>query len=123
MEITGKVHAKMDEQQISDNFVKRDFVIEFAENPQYPELISFQLIQDKTDLIDPYEVGQEITVGFNLKGRKWTNPKGEDVYFNTLQAWKIQPAGQAASTPPPAAKTKEPEWLANNDEADEDLPF
>ena len=123
MEITGKVHAKMDEKQISDNFVKRDFVIEFAENPQYPELISFQLIQDKTDLIDPYEVGQEITVAFNLKGRKWTNPKGEDVYFNTLQAWKIQPAGQAASAPP-AAKTKEPEWLANDSGGeDADLPF
>ena len=98
MEIVGKLIVKKDEQVISDKFTKRDFVIEFAENPQYPELISFQLIQDKTDLIDPFEVGQEITVGFNLKGRKWTNPKGEDVYFNTLQAWKIQPAGQAASS-------------------------
>ena len=122
MEIVGKLIVKNDEQVISDKFKKRDLVVEHSENPQYPELISFQLIQDKTDLIDPFEVGQEITVGFNLKGRKWTNPKGEDVYFNTLQAWKIQPAGQAASAPL-AAKTKEPEWLADNEEAEEDLPF
>jgi hypothetical protein len=48
-----------------------------------------EFIQDKCDLLDGYDIGQEVVIQLNVKGRKWTDPQGVDKYFNTLQAWKI----------------------------------
>jgi hypothetical protein len=89
METTGKLVEVFETQQVSDKFKKRDFVLEIAENPQYPETVKFELQQDKCSLIDNYQQGTEITVSFNLRGRSWTNPQGVKQYFNTLQAWKV----------------------------------
>lgn len=131
MEITGKITEIFQTQQISGTFKKREFVVEFAENPQYPEYVKFEFIQDKCDMLDNYQAGQEVTIGFNLKGRKWNDPKGGVKYFNTLQAWRIQNATQgqqadAGQAPMPpqaeAGKMDEPAW-ATGDEQTDDLPF
>ncbi|MEQ8413081.1 MAG: DUF3127 domain-containing protein [Imperialibacter sp.] len=127
MDIKGKLLEKSETANVTASFKKREFVVEFAENPQYPEYVKFELIQDKCELINDFEPGQEIEVHFNLKGRKWTDPKGEVKYFNSLQAWRILPVGAQAATgsspsgeaPPPA---EEPEWLSASSE-DDDLPF
>ncbi len=125
MEIKAKLLEIFNTQQISQSFRKREFVVEFAENPQYPEFVKFELIQDKCDLLDSMKAGDMVNVSFNLKGRKWTDPQGQVKYFNSLQAWRITPeqAGAPAGggTPPPPAATDEPEWLASGE--DDDLPF
>jgi len=127
MEIKAKIEKIFPTQQISGTFRKREFVVEYADNPQYPEAIKFECIQDKCDQLDQFAEGQQVTVSFNLKGRKWTDPKGEVKYFNSLQAWRITPESQQQSTPssggaaPPPAATDEPDWL-NADDSD-DLPF
>lgn len=89
MEIKGTIEVIFDEQVISDSFKKREFVLRYAENPEYPELLKLEFVQDKCSLLDSYQVGQEVTVSINLRGRKWTDPQGVDKYFNTLVAWKI----------------------------------
>ncbi len=127
MNIKAKLLEKSETQQISASFKKREFVVEYSENPQYPEFVKFELIQDKCDLIDAVQPGQEMEIYFNLKGRKWTDPKGEVKYFNSLQAWKIERTNDVASQAPSAPdksgleNQKEPEWLQAND--DDDLPF
>ncbi|WP_109830748.1 DUF3127 domain-containing protein [Reichenbachiella versicolor] len=129
MEIKAKLLEKFETAQVSGSFRKREFVVEYAENPQYPEFVKFELIQDKCEQLDGFNVGQEINVAFNLKGRKWTNPKGEVVYFNSLQAWRISAANDIATPPQtaPASSSEnltEPEWLNNSSEAaTDDLPF
>ena len=90
MDVTGILKLKHDVQQVSDKFKKREFVLTIDQNTQYPQYISFQLIQDKTSLIDNYQVGEEIKVSFNLKGREWTSPQGEVKYFTTIDAWRIE---------------------------------
>ena len=90
MNITGKLIEINPSQQVSDTFKKRSFVVEYAENPQYQEYISFELIQDKCDILDGFSQGEEVIVHFNLRGRKWTNPEGVVKYFTTLQAWRIR---------------------------------
>ena len=123
MNIVGKLIEIFDTQQISDSFKKREFVVEFAENPQYPELIKFELIQDKCSLLDSYSTGNEVDVSFNLKGRKWSKD-GKDMYFTTLQAWRLELAksGQDAPAATSTDVPTEPEWLS--DTKDEgDLPF
>ena len=113
-----------DTQKISDRFQKREFVIEYAENPQYPEYVQFELIQDKCSLLDSYKVGDEVEVYFNLKGRKWTNPQGQVKYFNSLQAWKLENTGQQQGPPPMDSgdlnNMEEPGWIS---EDEQDLPF
>lgn len=129
MDIKAKLLEKSETTNVTASFKKREFVVEYAENPQYPEFVKFELIQDKCDLLDNVQVGQEIEIHFNLKGRKWTDPKGEVKYFNSLQAWRIVPVAANApsqpgtessgAVPPPAS---EPEWLSASSEED-DLPF
>lgn len=126
MEIKAKLLEILDTQQVTQSFRKREFVVEFAENPQYPEYVKFELIQDKCDLLDSMKAGDMVNVSFNLKGRKWTDPQGQVKYFNSLQAWRITPEEASApvsqgNTPPPPAATDEPDWLASGE--DDDLPF
>jgi hypothetical protein len=99
MVIEGKLHAKAEAQQISDSFKKRDFVVEYVDNPLYPQYITFQIVQDRVSLIDSFAVGDKIEVTFNLRGREWTNPQGEKKYFNTLEAWRVQKVESGASVP------------------------
>ena len=73
MELTGTLKVKSNEQQISEKFRKREFVIT-DNSSQYPQHIMFQLTQDKCSLLDSYNVGDEIKVYFNLRGREWTSP-------------------------------------------------
>jgi hypothetical protein len=73
MEIKGKAHYVSDVINVTEAFRKRELVIEFAENPQYPEFVKFEAIQDRTALMDGVKVGDEVEVFFNLKGREWTN--------------------------------------------------
>lgn len=89
MEITGKIHRIGQVEQISATFRKREVVIEHSDNPMYPQFNSFQLTQDKVGILDGYNVGDQINFGFNLRGRAWTSPSGEEKYFNTLEIWRI----------------------------------
>lgn len=102
--LKGEIKAIGDTQQVSDSFKKRDFVVTDASG-QYAQHIQLQMVQDRTDILDAYKVGQSVEVTFFLKGREWTNPKDNSVrYFNTLDAWKIQPLNQGA-TPSGSAET------------------
>ena len=102
MDISGKVVLIEPTHQISDNFQKRNIVIEYATNPEYPEVISLEFVQDRTELLDNYEVGQEVTVWFDVTGRKWEAPDGTTKYFNTLKGWRIQLTEDAGKPEAPA---------------------
>ncbi len=124
--VKGKLHKKSDTQQIKETFRKREFVIEYVDNPMYPQYIPFQLIQDKVDMIEPFQEGQEIQVEFNLRGREWTSPQGEVKYFMSLDAWRVQPV--AAEVPgtqtAPAQPMAPPTDAIDVSSAEEDdLPF
>jgi hypothetical protein len=120
--ITGKLIVKNDTEQIKDTFKKREFVIS-DESSQYPQEIIFQLVQDKCDLLDPFNVGEEIKVNFNLRGRRWDNPKtGETRFFNSLDAWRLEKSGSAPlSQDLPPMPSEEPSHASNDDS--DDLPF
>ena len=68
-------------------FRKRELVITTDE--QYPQTIMVEFVQDKCDLLDKFEVGKNVKIGINLRGREWTNPQGETKYFNSIQGWNI----------------------------------
>ena len=93
LETTGKLHKIFDTESKSDKFKSREFVIETA--GQYPQLIKFQLVQDRCEIINAFRIGQDLKVYFDLRGREWN-----DKFFTSLQAWRVEPnqAGQSAQT-------------------------
>ncbi|MFP4090034.1 MAG: DUF3127 domain-containing protein [Cyclobacteriaceae bacterium] len=123
MDVKGTIIEISQTQQISDKFQKREFVIEYADNPQYPEFVKFETIQDKVNMLDEYKLGDEVVVYFNLKGRKWTDPQGQVKYFNSLQAWRMQKAEASGAQSAPTDNNLDdlPFEDAGGDE--EDLPF
>ena len=124
MTIDGKLIEKSDTQEVTNSFKKREFVVEYAENPQYPEFLKFELIQSNCQQLDAFNIGDEISISFNLKGRKWTDKSGTVKYFNSLQAWRLdkkssQQGAPTQDTPPPPSD----EWMKEDFSSDEDLPF
>lgn len=91
MEVTAIMHVKNDTIKVSEKFQKRDFVVKTESTTPYPQFVTFQLNQDKCNVLDSFEIGQEVKVLFNLKGREYQNPNTlETKYFNTLDCWKIE---------------------------------
>ena len=97
MELTGKIKLVRPTQEVSGSFKKREFVITTEE--QYPQDIQVEFTQDKCDLLNDVQVGQQVTVGINIRGREWINPQGEAKYFNTIQAWKIDKGNSSPKQP------------------------
>jgi len=114
--LKGELKVIGDVQQISDSFKKREFVVVDASG-QYAQTISFQAVQDRVDLLNNFKLGDNVEVTFFLRGREWTNPKDGVVrYFNSLDAWKVEPLGGGTAATADSAET----FVA---EGDDDLPF
>ncbi|TRX24019.1 DUF3127 domain-containing protein [Flavobacterium franklandianum] len=125
MEVTGKIKMIDQTKEVgSAGFKKRDVVVTTDE--QYPQHILVQFVQDKCDLLNTYQVGEAVKIDINLRGREWTNPQGETVYFNTIQGWRIGKAqAETASheAPPMPAAAAFPPATSLNEEEPDDLPF
>lgn len=124
MEITGKI-TKIKEAQTfgASGFRKRELVV--TTNEQYPQPLMVEFVQDKCDLLNAYQVGQDVKVSINLRGREWINPQGEAVYFNSIQGWRIE-AAQSEGAPgakPTAAPAKFETTTDIDDSEPDDLPF
>jgi len=125
MEIQGKIKLVGETQTFGNNgFRKREIVITTEE--QYPQHIMVEFVQDKTDLLNSYQVGQMVKISINLRGREWTNPQGEVKYFNSIQGWRIEnlqtEQGGGDIPPVPPVEAFQPADDLNEEEHD-DLPF
>ena len=124
MEIQGKIKMIDETKTYGNNgFRKRELVITTEE--QYPQHILIEFVQDKTDLLNNYQVGQNIKVSINLRGREWVNPQGETKYFNSITGWRVENVDQSVSQNMPPMPPEDAFEPANNlNEADhDDLPF
>jgi len=113
---TGRLHKIFDTEKKSDSFSARDFVIEI-EDGRFPQMIKFQLVQDKCALIDDYSEGDEINVEFDLRGREWN-----DKYFTNLNAWRIGSAESSGKSKDEQAAIPNEPIPADND-FDDEIPF
>ena len=123
MEIQGKIKLIKEVQEISATFKKRELILTTDE--QYPQTLSVEFIQDKTDLLNNFEVNQSVKVGINLRGREWENPETKELkYFNSIQGWRIEKVVDEFESQLPPLPTKEdlniPDSSTNEPD---DLPF
>ena len=125
MEVQGAIKVIREVQEISATFKKRELVITTDE--QYPQTLSIEFVQDKTDLLNKFEAGQNVKVSINLRGREWENPQTKEIkYFNSIQGWRIELLENSNTDDdlPPLDNLSPFEPASDtNDEDLDDLPF
>ena len=114
---SGRLHAIFDTKQVTERFQKREFVVETADNPSYPQFVQFRLTGDRCEMLDGFQVGEDVKVEFSLRGREWTSPQGEVRYFNSLDVWTMESSGGGAGQPAPPTEEEPPPFT------DDDVPF
>ena len=123
MNISGKAKLINETKEYGSNgFRKREIVLTTQE--QYPQNILVEFIQDRTDLLDAYNIGDFVKIDINLRGREWTNDKGEVKYFNSIQGWRIEKVEDEFESQLPPLPTKEDLNISDNASSEpDDLPF
>jgi len=124
MEVEGKIKVLGETKEYGKNgFRKREVVVTTEE--QYPQFLNIEFIQDKTEVLDKFNVGDKVKIGINLKGREWVSPQGETKYFNSIQGWRIENIGNSSGSDQsiPPADQFEPVDDLNEEDPDDDLPF
>lgn len=122
LKAAGTLHVINETQQISARFQKREFVVQLADNPRYPQLVQFQLTGDRCANLDGFKVGDEVDLEFSLRGREWTSPKGDVKYFNSLDVWTIERVGASAGAGGPGGDDI-PLPAEPDEEFTDDIPF
>ncbi|MAZ50622.1 MAG: hypothetical protein CMC72_02710 [Flavobacteriaceae bacterium] len=125
MDISGKLKLINETKEYGTNgFRKREVVVTTEE--QYPQDLLIEFIQDKCDILNSYNVGENVKIDINLRGREWESPQGEIKYFNSIQGWRIEKLGvedQNDMVPPiPQTEESTDNEEFGKDEPD-DLPF
>lgn len=115
MEIQGKVKRIGETQIVGATFKKAELVVTTEE--QYPQVILIEFVQDKIALMEHLQVGQDVKVSVNIRGREWVNPQGETKVFNSIQGWRIENIAAAAPKPTQAPAQ------STNAEVEDPLPF
>ena len=96
-EIEGQIKVINEVQTFASGFTKREFVVE-VQDGNYPQMIKFELIKDKTSLVDNVNIGQPVKVYFDIRGNEYNGK-----YYVNLNAWKMdigQAQGGGGGMPP-----------------------
>ena len=114
-EITGKLAAKYDTNQVSEKFKKREFVLEIAEEINgntYTNYAKLQLVQNKCDIIDRFNLGDNLKVSFNVKGNRWEKD-GKVNFITNLDAWRVEAMNEGVTSAQQSVPSGYPN-VANN---------
>jgi len=124
MKVTGKVHFVGALRTVSEKFKSKDVVL--LTDEKFPQYITIQFTQDKTELITQNNIGEQVEVSINLRGREWKSPTGEIKYFNTIEGWQIN-AAQTFSAEKFANKEADKMFkkdiIQEYEDENDDLPF
>jgi Domain of unknown function (DUF3127) len=126
-ELTGKLVAKYDIVQRTETFKTREFAVEKTDEVNgrtITNYVKFQCIQDKTDIIDRVNVGDNVKVYFNIKGSKWEKD-GKVNYITNLDAWRLEQILQPGAKAATDSEYMEPldTFSSTTPDAVDDLPF
>ena len=98
---SGVVLAVGQPQQVTSKggkvFTKRSLYLDCTphdgitgERSQYENKILFDFMESKTSLLDNIQVGQVVTVSFDLQGSEITDPNGQVKYFVHVRPFKVE---------------------------------
>jgi hypothetical protein len=127
MQVQGRIHTAFAEAQVTQRFKKREFVLELEAASRYPQLVLFQLTGDRCAVLDDFGAGDTVSVEFSLRGREWKSPKGETRYFNSLEVWSIERAGDEGDRRPEGGASRSGSSRSDDEPPphtdDDEIPF
>ena len=124
MEVSGKIKVLGDIKTFGDNgFRKREVVITTQE--QYPQHLLIEFVQDRCELLDSLNIGENVKISINLRGREWENPQGDVKYFNSIHGWRIEKEDSSGNDTIPSPDEAPGFEVKSDDdkEVEDDLPF
>ena len=124
MEVSGKIKVLGDVKTFGDNgFRKREVVI--TTEDQYPQHLLIEFVQDKCELLDSFNIGENVKISINLRGREWENPQGDIKYFNSIHGWRIEKEDFIGNDTIPSPDEAPGFEVKSDDdkEVEDDLPF
>jgi single-strand DNA-binding protein len=117
--LIGRIKVIEDTQTFSSGFQKREFVIEVPDG-KYPQMVKFETVRDKIDLLNSLSIGDNVEVSFNIRGNEYNGK-----YYVSLNAWRIEALGGRTESNSPKQETppkREPqprqEEVPDDDESD-----
>jgi hypothetical protein len=132
-EAKGNIKWIGETQSFPSGFSKREFVVT-TQHDKYPQDLKFEVVKDKCPMLDSYEVGNAVTVSFDIRGNEYNGK-----YFVNLSCWKLHGEGandmapkgerrgqQAGTRPNNRAAMVEPtadELRNESNFDDDDIPF
>ena len=116
----GTLRAILDTDQVSDSFRKREFALEI-EDGKFPQTVKFQAVQDRTEMLDAFSVGQQVRVHFDLRGREYTRKRdGVTDWWVNLDCWRMEPLEEGAAAGTPEVSHSD---TVSGGEFDDEIPF
>tara|TARA_R110000787_G_scaffold188296_1_gene300092 strand:+ start:413 stop:751 length:339 start_codon:yes stop_codon:yes gene_type:complete len=92
MEVKGVLKNISEIQVISEKFKKRSVILQTIE--KYPQLLEVNFVNEKVDLLNPYQIDQHVTIGINLRGNVWKKSETETRYFTEINGWRIDESAE-----------------------------
>jgi len=113
MNIEGKIIHIGETETVGSagTFKKRLLVVK--SNEEYPQEIPIDFVQAKTDLLDKYVTGQDVSVSINIRGNSYNGK-----WYCSLNGWRIERTSGAEE--PVVNYTLQGEKLGQDET---DLPF
>ena len=85
-ELTGQIKQIGDVQTFASGFQKKEFVVTTTE--RFPQDVKFEAVKDRVDMLDNFQVGDMVTVGFDIRGNEFNGR-----HYVNLNCWKLNAAG------------------------------
>jgi hypothetical protein len=110
MELIGVIFKKCDLIEVSATFKKREVILQVPneKNREWDDFVSVQFSQDKCALLDIVNVGDEVKIQANLRGRKYTTKDQKTGFINSIDVWKLEKIGATTSDNKPAPEAPLP---------------
>lgn len=74
------------------NFQKREVVLDVIDG-KFTNSVKLEFTKDNCSKLDKFREGQEVTIGFNIRGSEYNSK-----YFVNLTAWKIDANGSQSQS-------------------------
>ncbi|MBR1889238.1 MAG: DUF3127 domain-containing protein [Alloprevotella sp.] len=126
MELTGKITHCLEarsgvSKSTGNSWMSQEYVMEYTDtNSQYPRHLYFNVFGEDRIKQFNIQVGQELTVSFDIDAREYNGR-----WFADIRAWRVQPAQGATAQPPQEIPSPEAPFAPAPEATDPtgDLPF
>jgi hypothetical protein len=126
-ELKGKIYRIDPTQEIGDKgFKKRSVLVEYVSGQKsdrtFTEIVEFKATFHRCDTLDLYSVGDEVTLGYSLKGRMWKKKDtGQEICISGPELVWIQELN--AQIKPDEAQAEDVAGDLFQQVEEDDLPF